>query len=139
MITINQNEKEKNDIKKIAKEIIDPYYFSNKELYEIYLKSLPPPDTYLYFPKGEEVMIPNDKRPEKALRRIFLGVPYTEIEKNWIKEFKAEIALHPEMKLPDYWNDAINLRFVYATECNIKKSYERLERYFQWDKSYFLW
>jgi hypothetical protein len=137
MITINQNEKQKNDIKKIPKEIIDPYYFSNKELYEIYLKSLPPPDAYLYFPKGEEVMIPNDKRPEKALRRIFLGVPYTEIEENWIKEFKAEIALHPEMKLPDYWNDAINLRFVYATECNIKKSYERLERYFQWDKSYF--
>ena len=137
MISINQNERIKNDKKKVPIEIKDPYYFSNQELYELYLKSLPPPEAYLYFPKGEEIIIPNDKKPEKALRRIFVGVPYSEIEENWIKEYKAEISLHPEMVLPDYWNDAIHLRFIYATECNLKKSYERMEKYFKWKKTYF--
>ena len=137
MITNNQNDKQKNEIKNRPKEIIDPYYFSNQELYEIYKKSLPPPEAYYYFPKGEEVIIHNDKKPEKSLRRIFLGVPYSELEENWIREFKAEISSHPEIKLPEYWNDAINLRFIYATECNIKKSYERLEKYLHWHKNMF--
>ena len=106
-------------------------------MYKIYLKSLPPPEAYYYFPKGEEVIIHNDKKPEKALRRIFVGVPYSELEKNWIKELEEEISLHPEMILPDYWCDAVNLRFVYATECNIKKSYERLVKYLKWHKNIF--
>ena len=137
MITIIQNEVNKNEIKKTPKEIIDPYYFSNQELYEIYLKSLPPPEAYYYFPKGEEVIIHNDKKPEKALRRIFVGVPFSDLEKKWIKELEEEISLHPEMILPEYWNDAVNLRFVYATECNIKKSYERLVKYLDWHKKMF--
>jgi hypothetical protein len=137
MITINQNDKQKNESKKLWEEIINPYYFSNEKLYEIYKKSLPPLEAYYYFPKGEEIMITNNKKPEKALRRIFLGVPYTEIEQKWLVEFKEEISAHPENKLPDYWNDAINLRFVYATECNIKKSYERLVKYIKWHKNTF--
>ena len=137
MITINQNDKHKNDIKEAPKEIIDPYYISNPKLYEIYKKSLPPIEAYYYFPKGEEVIIHNDKKPNKALRRIFLGVPYSEMEEKWLMEFKEEIAAHPENKLPEYWNDAINLRFVYATECNIKKSYERMIKYLSWYKNMF--
>ena len=137
MITINQNDKQKNESKKIPKEIINPYYISNPKLNEIYKKSLPPIEAYYYFPKGEEVMIANNNKPEKALRRIFLGVPYTEIEKKWLIEFKNEIASHPENILPGYWNDAINLRFVYATECNIKKSYDRMIKYIKWHKNTF--
>ena len=137
MITNNQNDNQKNEIKKRPKEIVNPYYFSNQELYEIYKKSLPPPEAYYYFPKGEDIIILNNKKPEKSLRRIFFGVPYSEIEENWIKEFKEEISSHPEIKLPDYWNDSINLRFIYATECNIKKSYERLEKYIHWHKNMF--
>ena len=137
MIDINQSDKHKNTSKRRPKEIINPYYVSNPELYELYKRSLPPIEAYYYFPKGEEVMIYNHKKPEKALRRIFLGVPYLDIEEKWIREFKSEIAAHPETNLPDYWCDAIHLRFVYATECNIKKSYERLEKYLQWHKNMF--
>ena len=137
MITINQNDKLKNELKKRIKEIINPYYISDPELYERYKKSIPPPEAFYYFPKGEEIIITNDKKPEKALRRIFLNVPYSDIEKRWIMEFKAEIQNNPEIKLPDHWNDSFNLRFVYATECNIKKSYERLVRYLKWHKNMF--
>ena len=34
MITINQNDKLKNELKKRIKEIINPYYFLDQELYE---------------------------------------------------------------------------------------------------------
>ena len=137
MITINENDILKNELKKRIREIIDPYYISNPELYEKYKESIPPPEAFYYFPKGEEVIIPNEKKPEKAIRRIFLGYPYTDIEKNWIIEFKEEISLHPEIELPNYWNDSMHLRFIYATECNIKKSCERLIRYLNWYKKVF--
>ena len=137
MIGINHNDKNKNEYKYKPKEIINPYYMSNPELYELYKKSLPPIEAYYYFPKGDEVIIHNYKKPEKALRRIFLGVPYLDIEKKWINEFKSEIASHPETILPEYWCDAINLRFIYATECNIKKSYERMVKNLQWHKKMF--
>ena len=137
MITITDNDNQKNESKRRPKEIINPYYISNLELYELYKKSLPPKEAYFYFPKGEEVIIYNHKKPEKALRRIFLGVPYTDIEEKWINEFKELISSHPEIELPEYWNDAINLRFVYATECNIKKSYERMIKYIHWHKNMF--
>ena len=137
MISINHNDKQKNEIQYQRKEIINPYYFSNQELYEIFKKSLPPPEAYYYFPKGEEIIIFNEKKPEKALRRIFLGVPFTDLEKKWINEFKEEIFSHPEIQLPESWNDAINLRFVYATECNIKKSYERMIKYINWHANMF--
>ena len=137
MITINHNDKLKNELKKRIKEIINPYYISDPELYERYKKSIPPPEAFYYFPKGEEIIIKNDKKPEKALRRIFLNVPYSDIEKKWIMEFKAEIRTNPDIKLPEYWNDSFNLRFVYATDCNIKKSYERLIKYLKWHKKIF--
>ena len=71
MITINQNDKQKNESKKLWEEIINPYYFSNEKLYEIYKKSLPPLEAYYYFPKGEEIMITNNKKPEKHYVEYF--------------------------------------------------------------------
>ena len=106
MITINQNDKLKNELKKRIKEIINPYYISDPELYERYKKSIPPPEAFYYFPKGEEIIITNDKKPEKALRRIFLNVPYSDIEKRWIMEFKAEIQNNSEIK---------NINYAYIT------------------------
>ncbi len=87
---------------------------------------------YYYFPKGEEIKIFNNKKLEKSLRRIYTNVPYTEKEQNWLVEFKAIIANHPENKLPDYWNDALNLAFVYSTECQIEKAYKRMIDYLKW-------
>ena len=49
-----------------------PFFFTeNPILYQRYLDSFPPKEAYYYFPKGEEIIIPNKKNPEKSLRRIF--------------------------------------------------------------------
>ena len=43
MITIIDNDILKNELKKRIKEIIEPYYISDPELFELYKKSIPPP------------------------------------------------------------------------------------------------
>ena len=132
MITIKENGFHQKLYKTRPKEIKNPYFISDPYLYKIYHKSLPPPEAYFYFPEGEEIIIINALKPEKSLRRIFNNVPIYDFEKKLLLEFNDLIDSHPENKLPDYWDNAINLRFIHATECNIKKSYERLIKYIDW-------
>ena len=132
MITIKENGFHEKKFHTKPKELKNPYYISDPELFKIYQKSLPPPEAYLYFPKGEEVIVINALKPEKSLRRIFNNVPIYDFEQKLLIEFNDLINSHPEFKLPDYWNDDINLRFIHATECDIKKSYERMIKYIDW-------
>ena len=115
----------------------DPYYLKDEALLEVYKNSLPPEEAYLYFPKGEEVIVPNSKKPEKALRRIYYNVAFTEKEKAWIQEFKAELSKHRDLKLPEDWCDEMSLIYIYAAECKMPNSYERLINYMAWHKSFF--
>ena len=117
--------------------LINPFYLNDPNLLELFKRSLPPREAYYYFPKGEEIIILNNKKLEKSLRRIYTNVPYTEKEQNWLIEFKAIIANHPENRLPDYWNDALNLAFVYSTECQIEKAYKRMIDYLKWYNGFF--
>ena len=82
-------------------------------------------------------MVKHKWRPEKNVRRIFVNVPLLDVEKKWLEDFKKILAKHPETKLPDYWNDGLNLAFIYATECRLEKSYKRMVEYFNWYKQYF--
>ena len=132
MITIKENGFHEKKFHTKPKELKNPYYISDPELFKIYQKSLPPPEAYLYFPKGEEVIVINALKPEKSLRRIFNNVPIYDFEQKLLIEFNDLINSHPEFKLPDYWNDDINLRFIHATECDIKKSFERMIKYIDW-------
>jgi len=132
MITIKENGFHEKNFHTKPKELKNPYYFSDPDLFKIYQKSLPPPEAYLYFPKGEEIIVINALKPEKSLRRIFNNVPIYDFEKKLLIEFNDLINSHPEFKLPDYWNNDINLRFIHATECDIKKSYERMVKYIDW-------
>ena len=68
--------------------LVDPFFLKDPILLELFKRSLPPKESYLYFPKGEEIIIPYKKKPEKALRRIYNNVPFTEKEKEWLLEFK---------------------------------------------------
>ena len=117
--------------------LIDPFFLKDPILLELFKKSLPPKEAYYYFPKGEEIVIFNKKKQEKTLRRIYNNVPYTDKEKEWLYEFKTMIANHPENKLPDYWNDAYNLAYIYSTECKIEKAYKRMIDYFKWYSEHF--
>ena len=132
MITKKENGSPQKNYTIRPKELRNPYYISDPELYKIYQKSLPPPESYFYFPKGEEIIIINAIKPEKSLRRIFYNVPLYDFEKKLLIEYNTLINSHPENKLPDYWDNALNLRFIHATECNIKKSYERMLKYIDW-------
>ncbi len=132
MITINENGSHQINFKTRPKELKNPYYISDPELFKIYQKSLPPPEAYFYFPKGTEIIITNEEKPEKSLRRIFNNVQISDFEKKLLKEYKDLIYSHPENKLPEYWDDSFNLRFIHATECNLKKSYERMIKYINW-------
>jgi hypothetical protein len=57
-----------------------PFFIENPILYQRHILSLPPEESYFFFPKGEEIIIPNNKKPEKALRRIFFNTKYTNYE-----------------------------------------------------------
>ena len=116
---------------------IDPFFKKDQILFELFKRSLPPKESYYYFPKGEEIVIFNTKKPEKSLRRIYNNVPYTEKENEMLIEFKNIISLHPENKLPSYWNDGFNLAYIYSTECKLDKAYARMIDYFKWYSEHF--
>ena len=117
--------------------ISDPFFIKEPELYEIFKRGIPPKEAYYFFPKGNDVIELHDKKPEKNLRRIFINVPFLEIEYKWLEKYKEIIAQHPENKLPDFWNDGLNLAYIYSTECNLEKSYKRMIDYFEWYKNFF--
>ena len=55
MITIKENGFHLKHFHTKPKELKEPYYISDPDLFKIYKKSLPPPEAYFYFPKGEEI------------------------------------------------------------------------------------
>jgi hypothetical protein len=115
-----------------------PFFFiENPILYQRYLDSFPPKEAYYYFPKGEEIIIPNKKNPEKSLRRIFFNTEFNEHEKKWLIEFNKIIEQHPENKLPDYWNDSYNLKYIYSENCKLQKAYERMINNINHQKNFF--
>ena len=128
-----------NSLKRVtlAKEMEDPYYLKDTKLLELYKKCLPPKDAYYYFPKGDEIIIHNPKKPNKSLRRVYYNVPYTDQEKKWIEEFKQLINSHPEIQLPDFFEDYLLLAFIYSTCCNLQESYKRVVDYLKFSNSTF--
>lgn len=117
--------------------ITNPFFIKDRELFEIFKRGIPPKEAYYFFPKGKDVLEEHNKKPEKNLRRIFINVPFLEIENKWLDKYKEIIAKHPENKLPDYWNDGLNLAYIYSTECKLEQSYKRMIEYFKWYKSFF--
>ena len=117
--------------------VVDPFFIKDPKLYEIFKKGLPPEEAYYYFPKGKEVIELHKKKPEKHNRRIFINVPFLDIEYTWLEKYKDIIAKHPENKLPEFWNDGLNLAYIYSTECNLDKAYKRMIDYFKWIKNFF--
>ena len=121
----------------IEKELIDPYYLKDPKLLELYKKSLPPKEAYYYFPKGEEIIVLNNEKPIKSIRRVFYKMPYTNDEKQWLSEFKQILSSHSELKLPDYFDDYLLLCFIYSTGGNLNDSYNRLIEYLEYYKKNF--
>ena len=56
--------------KNFSQLIVDPYYCKNPKLNEIFKKCLPPREAYYFFPKPEEILIIDQKKPENSIRRM---------------------------------------------------------------------
>ena len=117
--------------------IKEPFFLQDPELLEIFKRSIPPKEAYYFFPKDNDVIELHKKKPEKNVRRIFLNVPYLEYEQKWLDEYKKIIDKHPENIIPYFWNDGLNLTFIYSTGCKLEKSYKRMIEYFAWYKKSF--
>ena len=102
------------------------FFIKDPILYEIFKKGIPPKEAYYYFPKGKEVIDLHKKKQEKNNRRIFINVPFLEIEYKWLEKYKEIIASNPQNKLPEFWHDGLNLAYIYSTECNLEKAYQRM-------------
>jgi hypothetical protein len=94
-----------NKLKRVTleKECVNPFYLTDPKYYEIYKKCIPPKESYYYFPKGEEIIVPN-KKPIKSIRRVFYKMPYTNDEKQWLIDFK-QLINSKSLKLPYYFDD----------------------------------
>ena len=121
----------------LAKELEDPFYLKDPILLDLFEKCKPPKDAYLYFPKGEEIIVINQKNPESSYRKIYYNVPYSEMEKSYINKLKEIINQHPEIKLPDFFDDEFLLRFLLADDCELNKVFKRLKKYIEWSNKTF--
>ena len=117
---------------KLAKEMDDPFYLKDPQLLELYKRCLPPREAYYYFPKGEELIEFNKKKPKKSYRKIYSDTPFLDIEKQYINDFKQILSQHPEVKIPSYLDDALLLRFIYADECDYEAVFKRFVKYLAW-------
>ena len=115
----------------------DPYYLNDPKLLELYNKCLPPKEAYYYFPKGDEIIEPNEKNPKKTYRKLYHNVPFLDYEKKLINDYKQIINRHPELKIPNFIDDALYLRFIYADDCNLEVAFKRLEKYIEWSNKTF--
>ena len=122
---------------RLAKELEDPFYLKDPKILDLYNKCLPPKEAYLYFPKGEKIIEFNHKNPKKTYRKIYHNVPFLDNEKQYITEFKQILNNHPEVKLPEFFDDALLLRFIYADECEMEKVFKRLVKYIDWSNKTF--
>lgn len=116
--------------------INNPFFIKDTELYKIFKRGLPPKEAYYYFPKGKEIIELHPKKPEKNNRRIFINVPFLEIENSWLEKYKELIKQNP-VQFPEYWNDGLNLAYIYSTGCDLKKAFKRMTEYFDWYREFF--
>ena len=114
---------------KLAKEAETPFYLNEPKLLDIYNNCLPPKESYYYFPKGEEIITINYKKPIKSIRRIFYNTKYTDYENKMLNQLKQIINSHSEFKLPDYFYDYFILMFVYARGGDLEASYKQMVIY----------
>ena len=114
---------------KLEKEEEILFYLNEPKLLKVYYKSFPPKESYYYFPKGEEIMTYNSKKPIKSIRRIFYNIKYIDQEYKLCNELKEIIKSHTELKLPDYFDDYLILMFVYVRGEDLKASYELIIEY----------
>ena len=120
------------DSKYFSHLLINPYYIKDPKLYEIFQKSLPPIEAYYYFPKGDDIITIDQKKPENSSRKIFTNVPFTSFEKKWLKKFNKLVDSRDDINIPPGWHDGLSLACIYSALGDIEFGYEIMRDYIKW-------
>ena len=112
--------------------LINPYYTKDPKLYEIFKSSLPPKEAYYYFPKDEDIIKIDQKNPINSSRKIFTNVPFTNFEKEWLKQLNKIIDSNHDVIIPPGWHDGLSLGCIYAALGDIEFAYEIMCDYIKW-------
>ena len=101
------------------------YYLYDPELKKRHLKAIPNDIMYRYFPNENDILIKN-KNPKDNYRFIFNGMDKTPYEKEKLEELTKYIT-EKEKDInnffPDWWLESDTLRYLQATNYDIKKTY----------------
>ena len=120
-----------------AKEMDDPYYIKDPKIFELYSRCLPPEESYFYFPKGNEIIVIDQKNFKETDRKIYYNVQMLDQEVRYLNELKNMIKNKNEIQLPEFCDDFLLLRFVWADQLDLSKVYKRMQKYFQFsNKTY---
>ena len=78
------------------------------------------------------------KKIQKRLyRKLYHNLPFLDYEKKLIDDYKQVINKHPEVKVPNFIDEALYLRFIYADDCNVEVAFKRLVKYIEWSNKTF--
>ena len=120
------------DSKYFSHLLINPYYIKDPKLYEIFKSSLPPKEAYYYFPKGDDIIIINQEKPQNSSRKIFTNVSFTDFEKEWLKELNKIIDSKDDVIIPPGWHDGLSLGCIYSALGDIEFAYDIMCDYIKW-------
>ena len=103
------------------------YYLYEPELKRRHQLAMPNDLMYRYFPNENDIII-RQKNPKDNYRFIFNGMEKTQFEKEKLEEFYAFIKEKEKKKkiehfLPDWWIESDTMRFLQASNYDIKKVY----------------
>ena len=112
------------------------YYLYDPELKKRHLKALPNDIMYRYFPNENDILIKN-KNPKDNYRFIFNGMDKTPYEKEKLEELTKYIA-EKEKDInnffPEWWLESDTLRFLQATNYDIKKTHTLIKENIKYSK-----
>ena len=66
----------------LAKEIEDPFYLKDPILLDLFEKCKPPKEAYLYFPKGEDIIVINNKNRKAHIEKYIIMFHFLIWKKN---------------------------------------------------------
>lgn len=120
---------------------INNFLSNNKELKQRHDNHLLPIEAYLYFPKKEEQIQINPKDKKDILRLIFKNVEFIDYEKKKLKELYNNIKelniKNKGFSFPLWWDDSESIRFLQASEFNIKKTITTISSQINWIENFY--
>jgi hypothetical protein len=146
---VNERSENNNKISQIENLLSMPLIFPERQ--ERHIKSAPPREAYLFFPKGSDVIDYDEKTLKNTRRKIFEikteegEYDYTSFEKEQLDLLRSEIEIYNSdpknldcpLMLGDNLKVSEVLRFLQSTSYDNKKTLTFLKDHLTWKKNYY--